>query len=467
MSDINENDIGAEILHSKKILSSYGTGSLVSHLIDGVINFILFYFYEAEVGLNSWLVALGLVIYALWDGVNDPLVGYITDRPFKFTKKWGRRFPWIILAYVPWLISFLLLFSPPNINAQEQPWIMFGWLVGTLCLYDFLESVVTVNFNALFPDKFRGKSERLKASAFTVYIGFIGVVLGFIIPPMFIIYGNIGTFALVAWVCIAISFVCGVIMIPGVRDDKANVEKYLAKHDKTQQFESFFKVLKQTIKQKSFLVFVIMYILYLSLTHLMTSSLLYFDRYILKSGMLTIITLMLLLGGLVSIPFWLKLNKKFGDNRKTMITGGIVMICSASLFTVITDLTLVIIITFSFGFGVGGFWVMIEPVFSEVIDESIVTYEKRREGIYNGIRNFFAQFGKALQALTLATVHELTGFVEGSDTQTPLALLGIQLHMGLIPATFMAIGIFVFWKFFDITPDKAKQMKLKLIELKL
>ena len=145
---MNEKDVLSKE-HSKKIMASYGVQQLVHQLLDGVIVFVLFYFYEAEVGLNSWLTALGLAIYAIWDAINDPLVGYITDRPFKFTKKWGRRFPWILFAYVPWIISFLLIFSPPNVDNQ---WIIFGWLALTLCVYDILESVVTVNFRSLFPE---------------------------------------------------------------------------------------------------------------------------------------------------------------------------------------------------------------------------------------------------------------------------------------------------------------------------
>ena len=461
---MNDNDIVIK-KHSKKVMASYGIQQLVFQLLDGVIVLVLFFFYEAEVGLNSWLTALGLVIYAVWDAVNDPLVGYITDRPFKFTKKWGRRFPWILLAYIPWIISFLLIFSPPNVSNQ---WIIFGWLAGTLCAYDFLESVVTVNFTSLFPDKFRNRSERLNASAFVVYIGFLGVILAFVIPPVLIVYGNLSTYALMAWVCVIVSLSCWIFTFPGVRDDKENVERYLAKYDETQR-ESFFKVLRQTLKQKSFVMYLVMIVLYLSLTHLMTGSLLYFVKYILKreTGTLLILTLLLLLGGFISIPFWLKINKKLDDNRKTILIAGTIMVCFAFQFTLYTDLTLILIIIFIFGFGVGGYWVMLAPIFSQIVDESVVTYEKRREGIYAGIRNFFANFCKLIQAVTIAIVHELTGFVEGSDVQSPLALIGIRLHMGLIPAIYMGIGLLVFWKFYDITPEKSKQMKAKIIELGL
>jgi GPH family glycoside/pentoside/hexuronide:cation symporter len=466
MSEIDKSDLGAVILHSKKNQASYGTASLVTHLIDMVLVSIIFFFYEVEIGLSSWLTALGIIIYAVWDAFNDPLVGHLTDRPFKFTKKWGRRFPWMMISYIPWLISFLLLFTPPDVNNQ---WIIFGWLVATLCIYDFLETIFTVNFGALFPDKFRDGSERISTSAFVVYIGFGGVFGALLIPPLLITFGDIGSYVLMALVCIVISFICGIFMISGLRDDKESVERYIAKYEELQKKESFFKVLKQSLKQKSFIIFLIMYILYLSLTHLMTGSLIYFVRYVLlaEAATIALITLALLVGGLVSIPFWIKINKKIGDNRKTMILGGIIMIFFASLLSVFTNLTLVLITTFLFGFGLGGYWVMIEPVFSQVIDESVISFEERREGIYNGIRVFFSRAAVGVQAITLLVVHELTGFIEGAEIQPPLALIGIRLHMGLIPAVFMAIGLLVFWKFFDITPEKANQFKEGIIKLKL
>ncbi len=69
--------------------------------------------------------------------------------------------------------------------------------------------------------------------------------------------------------------------------------------------------------------------------------------------------------------------------------------------------------------------------------------------------------------MTLAIVHELTGFVEGSDTQKPLALIGIRLHLGLIPGIFLTIGLLIFWKNYDITPEKANLIKNQLRELKI
>ncbi|TFG05699.1 MAG: MFS transporter, partial [Promethearchaeota archaeon] len=319
-----------------------------------------------------------------------------------------------------------------------------------------------------FPDKFRESSERVSASAFVVYLGFLGVVGAFLIPGLFIDFGDIGSYVVMALVCVIISLVCFIFMIPGLRDDKDCVENYLAKCGEV-EMESFSTVLKESLRQKSFKAFLIMYVLYSSLTALMTGSFIYFVRYVLQAEASVIALLMvaLLLGGVISIPFWITLNKKMGDTRKVMITGGLVMICFAALMSAFTNLILALVVTFLYGFGLGGYWVMLDPVFSQVIDESIVNSEKRREGIYNGIRIVFSRIAGVIQVITLAFVHELTGFVEGAETQSTLAQIGIRLHMGLIPAIFMAIGILVFWKFFDITPEKAHHHKEEIIKLKL
>jgi Na+/melibiose symporter-like transporter len=72
-----------------------------------------------------------------------------------------------------------------------------------------------------------------------------------------------------------------------------------------------------------------------------------------------------------------------------------------------------------------------------------------------------------IQAITLAVVHEITGFAEGASTQSQTAVFGIALHTGLIPAIFMAIGTLIFWKFYDITPEKSAKIKAKLSEFGL
>ena len=457
-----------EIKHSKKIMASYSSGFFVNEFIQGVLILLLFFFYEVEIGLASWMTGLGLIIYAIWDAVNDPLLGFLSDRPFKFTKKWGRRFPWIILGYIPMLVSFLLIFMPPNVDAQQQPWIIFGWLVFTLCLFDTCETIMTMNYFSLYPDKFRTNEERRQTSEMSIYIGIIGVVFANLVPPLIIVFGNLGTYALMAWICVSINFFVFFLMIPGVRDDKETTEAFISGYEKKEK-EPFFKTLKLASKHRSLWAFLIFYCLYLNLTNMVQASFIYWVKFIIRGDVSEVfyVMVLLLVGVMVGIPFWMFYNKKSGDNRKTMIFAAIALMVLTVFFSVITNLTTLLILVFIWGMALGGFWTIYYVVFSDVIDEAIAETGIRREGLYQGLRRFFGNISKVVTAFYFALVHELTGFNEVSNTQTPLANTGILLLFGIIPAITMAIGFLVFWKFYDITKEKTKTIREKLMSLKI
>jgi len=458
----------SEIQHSKKVMASYSSGFFINEFIQGVLILLLFFFYEVEIGLASWMTGLGLVIYALWDAFNDPLLGYLSDKPFKFTKKWGRRFPWIIVGFIPMLISFVLIFTPPNVNAQEQPWVIFGWLVFTLCLFDTCETLFTMNYFSLYPDKFRTNEERRKVSQISIYIGIIGVVFANLIPPIIIVYRNLGTYALMAWICVAINFFILFLMVPGVRDDKETVETFVTEYEEKEK-EPFFKTLKTASKHKSLVAFLIFYCLYLNLTNMVQASFFYWVKFIIRGDVSDIFYVMILflVGVMVGIPIWMRYNKKTGDNRKTMIYAAIALITITIFFSLITNLLTLLILVFIWGMALGGFWTIYYIVFSDVIDEAIAETGIRREGFYSGLRRFFGNLAKVITAFYFTTVHVFTGFAEGADTQTPFANFGILLLFGIIPAITMAVGFIIFWKFYDITPEKSKTIREKLMRLKI
>ena len=103
-----ENEV-EEITHSKLSMVSFGFGKFINEFFVMVFGALVFFFYERELGLDPVLAILGYTIFALWNAINDPFIGYLTDRPFKFTKKWGRRFPWVLIGGIPWILSYILI----------------------------------------------------------------------------------------------------------------------------------------------------------------------------------------------------------------------------------------------------------------------------------------------------------------------------------------------------------------------
>ncbi|MFX0184921.1 MAG: MFS transporter, partial [Candidatus Hodarchaeota archaeon] len=107
------------------------------------------------------------------------------------------------------------------------------------------------------------------------------------------------------------------------------------------------------------------------------------------------------------------------------------------------------------------------PVQGDFFDFSAFKFHRRQEGIYLGIWNFFARLVTVIQIGTLFIIHTLTSFDPEATTQTNSALWGIMAHFGLVPAIFMIIAALVFWKYWDLTPDKTETIKSELKKLGL
>jgi GPH family glycoside/pentoside/hexuronide:cation symporter len=124
----------SKIEHGKGNMISFGFASMSREFVQIAFGTYVFFYYEAEIGLNVWLIGIGLIIFAIYNAINDPLIGYLTNKPFKFTKKWGRRFPLIMLGGIPMGFSYFLVFAPPTTNPNTGALILFGWLILTTCL---------------------------------------------------------------------------------------------------------------------------------------------------------------------------------------------------------------------------------------------------------------------------------------------------------------------------------------------
>ena len=470
-----------EIRHSKWNMASYGAGSGAREFINMAFSSVVYFYYESVIGLNSAIVALAFIFFAIYNMFNDPILGYLIERPFKFTRKWGRRFPWLMMSGIPLGLSYIIVFWPPIFDPISEEWALFAWLLFTSCLFDTFHSLFFVSYLSLFPEKFQSDRERRLASGIYIPIGVIGVALGAMVPPLIFKYPGTAPHDqvlmsfLVQGVVVALICIIGVLLaIPGYKEDPDTVERYLAIMEKKPKEESFFKTLWKALKQKSFIVYMVIYTMYQSQITTMQSSIHYAVNFVIppppgisKNLMATLIFAAFLIGVIASTPFWVKMSHKVNNNKKIMLTASIFLGIFILPLLFIREYFAVVLIMLIWGVPLGGYWLMIFPVMSDVIDEATLIHGKPKEAIYSGFSQFFGRLGIVAQALTFGIVHALTGFKEGASTQTPLAQFGIQIHLALVPAIFILIGAFIFWKFYKLTPEKIRENQVKLKEMGL
>lgn len=95
---------------STRLKLFYGSGQAVNAILDAAINTFLLFYLTAVCGMSGsaagavFLVSLGV------DGLLDPFIGRLSDR---WTSRWGRRLPFMVVALPPMMLASVLLFALP------------------------------------------------------------------------------------------------------------------------------------------------------------------------------------------------------------------------------------------------------------------------------------------------------------------------------------------------------------------
>jgi len=458
-----------ESRHSSKTQLSFAFGYFVRSFLFTVFAERVFAFYEYEVNLDPILILIALVIYTVWNMFNDPIIGYISDKPNRFWNRWGRRFPWIVAMGLPYCFLIILVFAPPDVSATAQPWVIFVWLLFTTCLYDTTYSGWMTNYYALFPDKFRSEKERRKIAGLGSPLGLIATALAALLPPIFITYGNKQSYLYAMIILSLISFVMFLISLPGSKEDEVLINCAQQFAEQQEKRDSFFQSLKKTIKYKNFLAYLIAYLAFHSLITITMASIPYIVPFVLglSEKYEIYISAALLVGQLVGVPIWFKFISKYG-NRKLFLFGIFWAVISLIPLIFMFEIIGMAIGIGIVGFGVSSIYLGNQLIFSDCIDEIIIKSEKRQEGVFLGIRTFVVRLSIIVQAITFALTSVITGFdPEIGSAPSGIAIWGLRIQFAVVPLFIMLIAGIAFSKLYDLTPEKVRENKAKIIELDL
>jgi len=457
-----------EMQFSTKVHTSYALGSFFDDFLATALSFMVFKFYETEIFLPISLLTLVIIIYGIWNMFNDPIAGHISDRNVEFMKQKGKRFTWFALAAFPCSVIYFLIFTPPVDNTV----LTFIWLLLILCILDTFFSFMIINWQAVFPDKFRSQKERTKVGGIQILFSLFGLTFGTLLPTLIITTGppgtNVTSYFSVGLTITIVCFIIAILMLYGMREERDMINRTFRINEEFENKVTYFQKLRFVIKQKNFIAYLFAYLAQTTVMVLMLASIPYWVQYILKIDPFyeMVILLSFLLASVLSAPFWIKLARKYG-NRVGYLCGT----SGTATFLIITmfiwDFPLVIVGFILIGFSMGATWSLIYPTFSDVIDEIVVKTGNRDEGHIYGFRTFIGRFSIVIQALTLGIIHPLTSFDPTAPIQTILAQWGINIGMFAVPAIFYFIGFLFMLKVYDLKIDKVLNNKQRLTELNL
>ncbi|MFW9825693.1 MAG: MFS transporter [Candidatus Thorarchaeota archaeon] len=453
-----------EIAPTKK-MAAYGFGYVVVNYLLGSGLARLLYFYEVEMLLPGVFLVAAYVIFAIWNMVNDPLLGYLTDRPLKWTKRWGLRAPWVVVSSIPMLILFVFIWTPPQGNYL----VMFFYFIIITFLFDGFFSIYNDHVYGGFTNQFPSEFERRRAFSIATFIMGICITIMGIISSLVIEYGQPYTFFLNAIIMIVLLVIFNFIQFTGLKESREMKEMFITKY-RTVEKMSFFKVAKTAFKTKNFVVSLAGYTVATTANQLSSASGTYMfkDVYGLDLAWSMLPSLAGAISFIIIIPFWYSYARKHGFKKSywiTFILSGIAYLP----YLFISDIISATIIAFITGLIYSGQVIMLMPVASDTYDEVAVKIGKRTDATFVGMRNFFFRIAFLVVGIVLPLVHFLTGYVptESLLAQNPIATFGVRMHRALIPMILLIIMGFIFRKYYDLEGEKKEQMLKQLKEMGL
>ena len=454
---------------------AYGTGDW-SEASYGTLRQIFYAIFLTDVvGLDARLASFAALIGIIWDAVNDPLVGILTDR---MRSRWGRRRPFLLIFAIPFGASFLLLWWAP-------PWHNQFALAATVTLAfmisDTLETLCGVPFSSLLPELTPDYDERTTLTSFRIFFNLVASLVTAVAAPAIIDAAlNAGLTQQQGYLIVAGIF-GGLAAIPFLLIFAVVRERYGAA-DRPQETVTFGQTVQTAWANVPFRFATLIYMLNWITFDMVALALPFYLLYWIASGnMLTSVAVLgislplesavfalLLITATIVLPFWLWLSHRLGKHIAYII--GMVFWAGVQIgifFVRPGQITLALWMAFLAGLSVSAAHVLPDAMFPDVIEWDELRTGRRQEGIYYGVKNFVRKLTGALAIFLALQVLGWFGYQtppEGAITfvQSDITLIAIRVLIGPLGAVMLFSAVITTW-FYPLTRERHARIR-RLLE---
>ena len=406
-----------------------------SALVTIIVNSSLMKFFTDVIGLSPALYGIVFVIFSIWNGVNDPILGYFADnRPYKKGQgKYRNLIRWSIPVIAFSLIP--LFFTSPSWSEIA----ISIFLLVMLIIYEGAQTVIGVSMLSFTMNTFLSTEERTEMQVLSSYISMIPFFLGGMIPVWFLT-GEYSLGALVSIFTFAIIIGLALIWI-GTLFMKED-DNFYGNVETTHNIKELWALSKDFMKDKTFVLFMIaFFFIQAGSGNYFTGYLYYMDNVLNVSGLKA--TIPDLLTGVVQMalfPIIIAKVSKYGC-KEVLWKGLLISVAGHFVLSLpinywIASLAYIVILA-GYGFNSS----IYNPFVGIIVDHIEIKTGKRQPGVVKGIMSILLVPAASLQPLILSVMLGASGYVGGVSEQTPEVVQAIRLGTGVIPGVILLIGI--------------------------
>jgi glycoside/pentoside/hexuronide:cation symporter, GPH family len=411
----------------------WGLAALGTSLISGIYGGLLTIFYQDYLGLSAYWIGIAATIYALWNAINDPLFGYITD---KTRTKLGRRIPYMRFTAPFLALTFVLVwFAPPQAGQQA----LFWWMLVTMLLYDTFYTIIGLVYSALLPEVTESDAQRNDLQISSSLFAMLGTLLGFLIPDMVRPKAAGDSFVPLYVAMIIVGLVSMVLILITTYKVKERPEFTVVDEP-----VSVKDAIRFTFTSKAFLFLVAENFMAILMSSLILGSIFYLADYVLGWPAIQLLVF-LFIPLIIGIPLTTLFRRRFGvvtAQQVLLVLAGVGLIAIAFVPTALIPACIALA-----GLGLAGPQTLSNVLFAQVADEDELRSGVRREGAFFGVNALITKPAQSIAIWIIPFILERTNFVTRASQmgetfldQPAQAIMGIKIFSGVIPGVACLIG---------------------------
>jgi len=399
---------------------------------DTAMQMLFAIFMTDVVGVKPGYAALSVFIGRTWDYINDPLVGFLTDRT---RSRWGRRRPYLLFGAIPFGLMFAMLWFRPPTDSQI---LLAAYYALAYFFFDTSYTFVTMPYFALTPELTPDYDERTALTTYRMAFSIIGSLTAFIVPLMMIGKMQPENAQRVFSMGLIFGAICAVPPILTFFGARERPEYY------EQSQPGIRESLQAVWKNRPFLFATGIFLFTWTAIDIIQAFLLYFLKYRMNlEAESDLILGTIFVVALIVLPFWDWTSRKT-DKRKAYIAGMIFfsgVMCTLIFISPSLGLPAILALSVLAGIGVSAVHVLTWAIIPDAVEVDELNTGKRHEGIFYSLVSLFKKIASSIAIPLTLLVLQWSGYVSNAAVQKPSAILAIRILIGPVPSVLLLAGI--------------------------
>ena len=443
---------------SMKHKIGYACGDLGGCMTFALMGSIVTRYYTNVLQVNTVVLATMLLVWNVWDAVNDPLMGALMDKVFAKHHGQGGKFrPWLLRSAPCVAITFIIFFTVPTYFKGVT---MLVVLFFCKILYEGFYTMFNIPMGSMLSAMADTDGERAALSSARGFGSMIGNIIPMIIMPQLLAkFGDTSkAFGIGATLCAIVGFVfC---MLHYAWTEERHVSVAPSESNDSVKLTDILNVFRVN---RPFLALCIHGICICTMQYVSSTLGTYMYGDVLGNiGMMSMASAVSMPLGILALIITPKIADKVGLERMIricLLTASAIYFVLFGALMVASVPAIAYMLISSIALGLASVSIYMQwGLVGEAIDYNEMITGKRTEGSIYGTFNLTRRIGQTVGNSAAVLALGRIGYQAGAATQTAGTLTGIKALVVLIPAIFI-LGSWIAFRFvWNITPDVRAKM---------